>query len=282
MELFRIGFLNFTIIDLLDILAVYLVFYQLYLIMKGTRASHMFAGLIIIFVASFIVQLLGMRGMSWLIQSVTTVWVVAFVIIFQPELRRLLVQVGQTKLLRAIVRESGTSTLEEVVKAAEVLSQKRYGALIVFQGSTGIRGIMETGIPIMAEVSSDLIVSVFFPRTPLHDGALIIKGDVIEAAKCLLPLTESTNVDPSLGTRHRAALGLSEEYDVTVVVVSEESGKISVARDGRFLGRNYDSEKLRKQLYTLLNERPGKIQLSNLRPRSLIEKLLVQQTSKSD
>ncbi|MCX6640016.1 MAG: diadenylate cyclase CdaA [bacterium] len=282
MELFRIGFLNFTVIDLLDILAVYLVFYQLYLIMKGTRASQMFAGLILIFIASFVVQLLGMQGMSWLIQSVTTVWVIAFVIIFQPELRRLLVQIGQTKLLRAIVKERGASTLDEVVRAAEILSQKRYGALIVFQGMTGIRGIVETGTPIRAEVSSDLIVSIFFPRTPLHDGALIIRGDVIEAAKCLLPLTENPSVDASMGTRHRAALGITEEYDATVVVVSEETGKISIAREGRFLGRDYDSEHLRRQLTKLFFESTIETPASNLKPRSIIDKLLAQEKTQLD
>jgi len=252
MELFRIGFLRFTIIDLLDITAVYFVFYQLYRIMRGTRASQMFAGLILIFVASFIVQLLGMQGMSWLIQSVATVWVIAFVIVFQPELRRLLVQLGQTRLVRAIVKERGTSTIEEVAKAAEMLSQKRYGGLIVIQGETGIRGITETGIPIGADVTAELIVSIFFPRTPLHDGAVVIRGDIIQAAKCILPLSENPSIDPEMGTRHRAALGLTEEADAVVVVVSEETGKISVAKDGVFLGRSYNGESLKAELENLL------------------------------
>jgi len=252
MELFRIGFLRFTIIDLLDITAVYFVFYQLYRIMRGTRASQMFAGLILIFVASFIVQLLGMQGMSWLIQSVATVWVIVFVIVFQPELRRLLVQLGQTRLVRAIVKERGTSTIEEVAKAAEMLSQKRYGGLIVIQGETGIRGITETGIPIGADVTAELIVSIFFPRTPLHDGAVVIRGDIIQAAKCILPLSENPSIDPEMGTRHRAALGLTEEADAVVVVVSEETGKISVAKDGVFLGRSYNGESLKAELENLL------------------------------
>ncbi len=276
MELFRIAFLRFTIIDILDILAVYIVFYQLYLIMKGTRASQMFAGLILIFISSFVVQLLGMEGMTWLIQSVTTVWVIAFVIIFQPELRRLLVQLGQTRLVRAIVKESGTSTLDEIVKSAEVLAQKRYGGLIVIKGETGIRGIVETGVPIRAEVTSDLIVSIFFPRTPLHDGAVIIRGDIVEAAKCILPLSDSLNIDPSMGTRHRAALGITEETDATVIVVSEETGKISLARDGKFIGRDYDGERLKKQLEKILFERAGSDGSSKAKSGTLIEKLLAQ------
>jgi diadenylate cyclase len=257
---------------MLDILAVYIVFYQLYLIMKGTRASQMFAGLILIFIASFIVQLFGMQGMTWLIQSVTTVWVIAFVIIFQPELRRLLVQLGQTRLVRAIVKERGTSTIDEVVNAAVTLSEKRYGGLIVIQGETGIRGILETGVPIRADVSADLIVSIFFPRTPLHDGAVIIRGDAIQAAKCILPLTENPNVDPSLGTRHRAALGVTEESDATVVVVSEETGKISMAKDGRYLGRDYDAERLKTQLEKVLFEK--KVDESKAKSGTLLDKLL--------
>ncbi len=255
MELFRIGFLRFSVIDILDIIAVYIVFYRLYEIMRGTRASQMFAGLILIFVASFLVQLFGMPGMSWLMQSVTTVWVIAFVIIFQPELRRLLIQLGQTKLMRALVREKGKSTLDEVVKAAEALSQRRYGGLIVLQGEIGIRGIIETGVPIRADVTAELIVSIFFPRTPLHDGAVIIKGDILEAAKCMLPLSENPNIDPALGTRHRSALGVTEESDAVVVVVSEETGKISLAHRGRFLGRDLTGDLLREQLQKVLFNR---------------------------
>ena len=252
MELFRIGFLRFSVIDILDIIAVYIVFYRLYEIMRGTRASQMFAGLILIFVASFLVQLFGMPGMSWLMQSVTTVWVIAFVIIFQPELRRLLIQLGQTKLMRALVREKGKSTLDEVVKAVEALSQRRYGGLIVLQGEIGIRGIIETGVPIRADVTAELIVSIFFPRTPLHDGAVIIKGDILEAAKCMLPLTENPNIDPALGTRHRSALGVTEETHAVVVVVSEETGKISLVHRGRFLGRDLTGDLLREQLQKVL------------------------------
>lgn len=255
MELFRISFLRFTVMDLLDILAVYFVFYQIYRIVRGTRASQMFAGLVLIFIGAFLVQLLGMQGMSWMIQSVTTVWVIAFVIIFQPELRRVLIQLGQTRLVRALVREKGTSTLDEVVKAAEILSQRRYGGLIVLQGEIGIRGILETGVAIRADVTAELIVSIFFPRTPLHDGAVVIKGDIIEAAKCILPLTDSPGIPASMGTRHRAALGMSEESDAVVVVVSEESGKISLAHGGKFLGRDYHAAGLKAHLEEVLFHR---------------------------
>ncbi len=254
MELFKVGFIHFTVIDLLDILVVAFVFYRLYLIMRGTRASQMFAGLLLIFSASFFVQILGMQGMTWLIQSVTTVWVIAFVIIFQPELRRLLIQLGQTRLMRALVKERGTSVLDEVAKAAENLSQRRYGGLIVIQGETGLRGITETGVPIRADVTSDLLVSIFSPRTPLHDGAVIIRGDIIEAARCILPLSDSPHIETSLGTRHRAALGVTEESDAVALVVSEETGKISLTYSGRFLSRDCDREQLRQHLGHLLNQ----------------------------
>ncbi|MFH1862640.1 MAG: diadenylate cyclase CdaA, partial [bacterium] len=276
MEIFRIGFLRFTAIDLLDIIAVYIVFYQLYIIMRGTRATQMFAGLLLIFVASFLVQLLGMQGLTWLIQSVTTVWVIAFVIIFQPELRRLLIQLGQTRLVRILTKEKGTSTIDEVVRASELLAQKRYGALIIMQRETGIRGISETGIPIRGDVSADLIVSIFFPRTPLHDGALVIRGDIVQAARCILPLSENPDIDPALGTRHRAALGLSEESDAVIVVVSEETGKISVVHEGQFLGRDYDPERLKKQLRSLMYER-HKEGSKRFKPKTLVEKLLAQE-----
>jgi diadenylate cyclase len=278
MELFRLAFLKFTLIDALDILAVYLVFYQLYKIMRGTRASQMFAGLILIFVASFVVQLLGMQGMSWLIQSVTTVWVIAFVIIFQPELRRLLIQLGQSRLLRALVKERDTSTIDEIVKAAATLAQKRYGGLIVIQGETGVRGAVETGVLIRADVTADLIVSIFFPRTPLHDGAVVIKGDIVEAARCILPLSDNPNMDQSLGTRHRAALGISEESDAVVVVVSEETGRIALVHDGRFFHHDLTAEELKLQLEGLLlrhheheEAAPGKDYAEALHDEFLVE-----------
>ena len=254
MDLFRIGFLRFTVIDLLDILALFYVFYQIYRIARGTRASQMFAGLVLIFITAFVVQVLGMQGMTWLIQSVTTVWVVAFVILFQPELRRVLMQLGQTKLARALTHSRTSSTLDEVVKAAMILSQKRYGGLIVLQGGTGIRGIVETGVPIRADVSAELIVSIFFPRTPLHDGAVVIKGDIIEAAKCMLPLSDHPGIPASMGTRHRAALGMSDECDAAIIAVSEESGRISLAHEGKFLGRDYEEAALREALRHLLFE----------------------------
>ncbi|MBL7073733.1 TIGR00159 family protein [candidate division KSB1 bacterium] len=252
MELFRIGFLSVTLIDILDVLAIFFIFYKLYQVMRGTRAAQMFLGLIIILFVYIIVLILNMSGMLWLIQSVATVWVIAFVIIFQPELRRGLTQLGQSRLLRRVFRIRGSRVIEEVVRAAKELSQKKYGGLIVLQGDTGLRGIMETGIKIQSEVSTELLVSIFSPLTPMHDGAVIIGNDLVLAAKCILPLTGNPRWIKALGTRHQAALGISEESDATAVVISEETGKISLTKGGKLI-RNLSPELLGENLYRMFS-----------------------------
>jgi diadenylate cyclase len=248
MVLFRIGFLNFTLIDLLDIVAVYYVFFKLYQIMRGTRASQMFTGLIIIIIASLMVQIFNMEGMSWLISSFSAVWVIAFVIIFQPELRRLLIQIGQSRIIRVLFKVGENRSLQAVAEAAEQLSERHYGGLIILQKDTGLKGIVETGIKIQAEVSAELLVSIFSPRAPLHDGAVLIANDLIQAAKCTLPLTQNPERERVLGMRHRAALGITEESDAVALVISEETGKISLAYKGEFLHRDLNKEDLKKHL----------------------------------
>jgi len=255
LELFTLGFLPVSVIDLIDVMAVTFIFYQIYLIMRGTRATQMFAGLLFLLAAGSVAQLAGMSGLTWLIQSIGTVWVIAFVILFQQELRRMLLQVGQIGLLRNLFRSGGEKTIGEAVAACVELSKRRYGGLIVFQRSTGIRGVVETGVPLQAEISRELLVSLFIPRTPLHDGAVIVVGDTIVAARCILPLTTQAQVDPSLGTRHRAALGITEEVDAVTVVVSEESGSISIAVNGKFTARNLDERGLKTELTRLLYPR---------------------------
>ncbi len=257
MELFHIGFLSFTLIDLLDILLVTFVFYKMYDILRGTRASQMFAGLILLLVISVIVGLFGLKGMSWLVDSIAKVWVIAFVILFQPELRRLLIQLGQGRLVRRIFRMKTTRVIDEICRAATDLSQKRYGALIVLQRDMGMRAILETGVKVQAVATAELLVSIFFPRTPLHDGAVVINGNIVEAARCILPLTTMTNIDPSLGTRHRAALGITEESDAAVVVVSEETGQISLAYKAAFLDRGMTEDQLRERLQQIFERVHG-------------------------
>jgi len=245
LELFHIGFVKVTVFDLLDILVISWVFYKLYLLMRGTRAAQMSIGLVLILITSVLASLLNMSGMKWIFDNLKTVWLIAFVIIFQPELRRLLLYIGQSPVIRFFVKVGGTRVIEEVVKAAFELSRRGYGGLMVLVRDTGIRGIIETGMSVRAEVSAPLLVSIFNPRSPLHDGAVIIQNDLVEAAKCILPLTTNPNVDPLLGTRHRAALGLSEESDAVVVVVSEETGRVSVAMDGQLIADLNHEELLR-------------------------------------
>ncbi|MFC2150212.1 diadenylate cyclase CdaA [Calditrichota bacterium] len=252
MDLFNLGFLQVQLIDILDVVAVTIVFYQLYKILRGTRATQMFAGLLVLMGAGALSQLLGMSGMMWIIQSIGAVWVIAFVILFQPELRRMLMGLGQLRIIRSIFRTGGEKLASEISFAAAELSRRRFGGLIVIQRTTGIRGVIENGIRIQADVSWQLLVSVFFPRTPLHDGAVIISGDTIEAAHCILPLNEQYKSDKPLGTRHRAALGITQEVDAIAVVVSEETGAISVTENGDFVGRDMTEEDLKSTLLQLL------------------------------
>lgn len=234
MTLFKIGFLAVSLIDVIDILLVTWLFVTLYSYFKGTRAGYMLVGLIIILVASFLSRAIGMRGMVWIVNQVQTVWVVAFVILFQPELRRLLIYVGRTPFFRKLFSVGTSTTVDAIAKASEYLKSRGWGALIVLQRDTGLKSVKEAGTPLKAEITAPLLVSIFNPESPLHDGAVIIQNDIIEAAQCILPLTESDLVDPEMGTRHRAALGISEETDVIAVVVSEEKRRTSVAMNGVF------------------------------------------------
>jgi|YelNatPaOPRAMG01_1025707.scaffolds.fasta_scaffold00001_150 diadenylate cyclase len=247
MVLFRIAFLRFTVIDLLDILAITYILYQLYFFVRGTRAAQMTVGFVLLLIASVIAPLLNMNGLAWILRNLRTVWLLAFVVLFQPELRRLLIRLGQSQIIRLFVRAYENRTVEEVAKAAFELSKRGLGALIVLTRDVGLKAIIETGVPIRAEVSVPLLVSIFNLRSPLHDGAVVIQNDILEAAKCLLPLSQNPDLDPSLGTRHRAALGVSEESDAVVVVVSEETGNVSVAMEGQLI-RNLDYENLRRFL----------------------------------
>jgi diadenylate cyclase len=243
-ELFKIGLVSISLIDIFDIAAVTFIFYRAYLVIQGTTASRMLTGLIFILIVSVAVHALNMSGMIWLTNQVRTVWVIAFVIIFQPELRRMLLFFGQSGFLRNIIKLGVPEYMQEVFKACEQLSKRRYGAIIVLERSTGMKNIIETGIMLEANVSQQLLLSVFNPRSPLHDGAVIIENDQLSAAKCLLPLSQNPYIESSLGTRHRAAVGLSEQSDAIVIVVSEETGKISVAYKG-MLNRNLTAAELK-------------------------------------
>ena len=185
-DLFKIGFIKVSLIDIIDILLVTWIFYKVYQYFKETRAGQMLIGLIILLIASFLFNAFGISATSWLINQFQTIWVVAFVILFQPEIRRLLIYVGQTRFFRTIFRVGTSRSFEAIVDASLQLSSTKCGALIVVQRETGLRIYKETGTSIKGEVTSGLLLSIFNPGSPLHDGAVILQNTLVEAAGCIL------------------------------------------------------------------------------------------------
>jgi diadenylate cyclase len=244
---FKIGFLPITIIDVLDIMLVSFVFYQMYEFLRGSIAARMLIGLVVILLISLVGELFNMSALSWIMSNLKTVWVIAFVIIFQPELRRLLIYLGQSRLVRTFVKVGEPEFIEDVVSSTIEMSKKNYGAIIVMLRDMGVKSVLETGVQLQAQVSNPLINSVFNPRSPLHDGALIIRGEIALAARCILPLSQSPDIDPALGTRHRAAVGISEQTDAIIVVVSEETGMVSIIEEGKMV-RGLTEDMLRTRL----------------------------------
>ena len=247
-EIFQIGFLPFTFLDLIDIILVSLIIYKLYTIIRGTIAAQIFIGLVIIFLLSFIAQAVSLRAVGWLLTLVTDIWVIAFIIIFHPEIRRLLVILGKNPLFNFFVKSDEETVSDILAEAAFELAQHQHGALIVYLKTTGLRSLIESGEVINAKLSKNLLRSIFFPRSPLHDGAVIVDNDNVEAARCTLPLTELTSFDGrDLGMRHRAGIGITENADVLSIIVSEETGSISVAENGQLVS-GLSKENLRKYL----------------------------------
>ncbi len=256
MNLFTIKFITVTLWDIIDILLVFWIFWKIFKFFRGSRAAQMLIGLVVIFLLSFIARTLNLQTVSWIMGHLQTAWVIAFVIIFQPELRRILIYIGQSQLIRTIFNEPKSKTIEAVIEATQELIRRKWGGLLVLGREVRMKSFKENATTINAEVSASLIVSIFNPGSPLHDGAMIIQNDVIEAAGCILPLSENPDIEPLLGTRHRAALGISEESDAVVVVVSEETQRIAVAYEGIFY-RNVDEDTLRSllnQLFFVGNE----------------------------
>jgi len=248
MELFRIGFLTVTLTDLLDITLVSFIFYRLYIWLRGSIAAQIFIGLVLIVVLSFIVQAANLRAMTWILRTLTDIWVIAFIILFQPELRRLLVMIARSPAVRLFIKTNVEEPIDEVVSAAVELSRKKQGALMVFVRTTGVKITVETGTQLDAIVSRALLLAIFNPRSPLHDGAVVIKDRLVEAARCTLPLSAVTVWEGHLlGTRHRAGLGISEQADVVVLIISGESGIISLAETG-VLTRGLTTAQLKKEL----------------------------------
>ncbi len=253
MELFKIGFLSIGLNDIIDILLVSFISYRLYLAMRGTIAVQILVGLLLILAFSVVAQAANLRAMSWILSTLTNIWVIAFIILFQPELRRLMVLISRNPIIRMFLKIHVEESLDEVVAAVTELSRRKMGALIVFVRATGIRMHVETGTQMDALVSRSLLLSIFNPRSPLHDGAVVIKDRLIEAARCTLPLSSTTSWEGQLlGTRHRAGLGISEQADVIVVIVSEETGRVSIAENG-VLTRGLTPTTLLKELKSRMN-----------------------------
>lgn len=230
--------------DMVDALLTALVFVGLLAIFRGTRLVPALGGLAVIVAVSFVARRLELVTVSW------PFWLVVLVVLFQPELRRALAQIGRSPAFRGMLRASAEAqghVIDDVVKAAEALAAKRMGALIVLERSMGLRHYAELGVALDARVSPDLLISLFLPYSPLHDGAVIVRDNRLAAAGCFLPLSRSTAVGRQLGTRHRAALGLAEETDAVVLAVSEESGRISLAVHGE-IETPLDREALRARL----------------------------------
>jgi diadenylate cyclase len=257
---------SFRLRDAVDILLVAAVLYRVFVMFKETRAVQMLLGLGGLMLASFLARYLELFSTSWLLDNFWSFWVLALLVLFQPELRRALAQLGQSPFFQGMTlaaREAQSQLLEDVIKAADALASKRIGALIVLERTTGLRNYAELGVPLDARVSADLLVSLFLPYSPLHDGAVFIRGDRVAAAGCFLPLSRNTQLGRAMGTRHRAALGLAEETDAVILAVSEETGRISLAVEGQ-MESPLDRELLKRRLAELfsLEEAPAQRRLA--------------------
>ena len=247
MELFQIGFLSFRLIDMLDIAIVSFIIYQLLALMKGTRAAQMVTGLVLIFLVAFIAFWFQLEGLSWLFTNLATIGFIVLVIVFQPELRSMLAQMGHSRIFQTLTKVEDWKSLGEISRAVNRLSELRYGGLIIIEKSTGLRNYIETGKEINSTLSTEILTTLFTPYTPLHDGAAIIQGDKVVAAACTLPLTQIPRYRRLFGMRHKAAIGISEVSDAVAVAVSEETGQISIAFKG-LLEKDIDRNDFRQRL----------------------------------
>ncbi|WP_416148269.1 diadenylate cyclase CdaA [Salipaludibacillus sp. HK11] len=233
-----------------DIGLVAFVIYKLIMVIRGTRAVQLVKGITVILAVWFMSGYLGLNTLQWIMQQAVTYGLLAIIIIFQPELRRALEQLGRGRMFQSSTiadEEEVKQTVEHIIKAANYMGKRRIGALISLERETGMNDYIETGIPMGAKLTSELLINVFIPNTPLHDGAVILKNNEIMAAGCYLPLSENPFISKELGTRHRAALGVSEVTDSITIAVSEETGAVSIAKNGE-IHRNLDEEALRKIL----------------------------------
>ncbi|HKC20107.1 MAG TPA: diadenylate cyclase CdaA [Candidatus Dormibacteraeota bacterium] len=238
-------------IEIVDVAVVGFLLYQVLRLLRGTQGTQIVVGLIVLAAVGVVSTSLNLVLLSWLFKNATLYIIIAILLMFQPELRRAMDQLGRIGHIGRPLSRFNTrqynQAISESIRAAERLSIKRTGALIAFEREVGLEDYAATGVRINGEISAEMLQSIFYPNSPLHDGAVIVRGDRIVAAGCLLPLPEDSSVRERLGTRHRAALGLSMASDALVVVVSEETGNISVIEEGK-ISRNLDADSLRRRI----------------------------------
>ncbi|MGB3328488.1 MAG: diadenylate cyclase CdaA [Thermomicrobiales bacterium] len=243
--------------SIIDILVVTIIIYWLLWVAQGTRALHLIRGIVTLIVLLLLLgNILNLTTLQWLLGAISPALIVAVPVIFQPELRRAFEQLGHTSSwirnpFQTQDEPQADKAIDEIVRAAVQLSRLRYGALMVIERETGLQDYVSKGVMLNADISRQLLINIFFPNSPLHDAAVIIQGDRILAASVVLPLTDNISASSQLGTRHRAAIGITEESDALAVVVSEETGQMSVAHSGRLI-RNLDQDRLRRVLRTLM------------------------------
>ena len=242
----RVGF-----IDIVDILIVAVIIYELLLLTRHTRGSALLKGLFLLLLIVILSNILGLTSLNWLLLTILQNGALVLVILFQPELRKMLERLGRSRLItknsHKNQEDDGNVIISEIIQTVVDLSSRRVGALIVFERQTGLQDVIETGTLLNAEISAPLLENIFEPNTPLHDGAVVIRDDQIMAAACILPLAEASGVSRGLGTRHRAAVGITENTDAAVIVVSEQTGIVSLAMDGT-LNRPCSVDQLREFL----------------------------------
>ena len=240
--------------DLLDIAIVSVLIYEFLKLIRGTRAVQMAVGSLLVVALFYVSSLAPLQTLNWLIRNMLVYAVFAAIVIFQSDIRRALAHFGQAPFFRYFTKQESDETIEEVIVAATMLAAQKKGAIIAIEREIGLRNYIESGIPLDAEMTYDLLVTIFQPGSPLHDGAVILQEDRVAAAACFLPLTVNPRISRELGTRHRAAIGLTEESDAVAVVVSEERGQIGLALDGG-LERDLTADQLRERLHTLISHR---------------------------
>ena len=251
MEQIKLIFSNISIFNIVDIAIVYFLLYKGYMLIKNMRAKQLVKGIVLIVVITQLADVFQLFTLSWILNNTIQVGFIALVILFQPELRRALEYIGRTSMfsLSSLDKDVASSqrVIKEITTAMSSLSRQKIGALIIFEIKTGLNEIVDTGVTLNSEISSGLLINIFIPNTPLHDGAVIVRDYRIAAAGCFLPLTDNNQLSKDIGTRHRAALGMTERSDAIALIVSEETGYISYAVDGK-LYRNIQIEELENVL----------------------------------